>query len=52
MPQTVNGGKIQFGVGFKTDTSGLQAVEKSLSQIQNMKFENFKGTERQFKEMQ
>ena len=52
MPQTVNGGKIQFGVGFKTDTSGLQAVEKSLSQIQNMKFENFKGTEKQFKEMQ
>lgn len=44
MPQTVNGGNIQFGVGFKTDASGLKQLEQSLLKLQTIKIGDFKGT--------
>ena len=51
MPQTVNGGKIQFGVGFKTDTSGLKDIQKSLNNLKNMKIGDFSGTTKEFNEL-
>lgn len=51
MPQTVNGGRIQFGVGFKTDTSGLKQLENSLLKLQTTKLGDFNGTRQQLNEV-
>ena len=43
MPSSKNGGNIEFGVSFKTDSS-LDKLKKSLQDLQKVKLGDFKGS--------
>ena len=52
MPSSKNGGNIKFGVDFEANQASLNKLKKSLQDLQKIKLSDFKGTAKDFDEMQ
>lgn len=52
MPSTKNGGNIKFGIDFEANQASLNKLKKSLQDLQKIKLGDFKGSAKDFDQMQ